>query len=327
MTGVSISGDGHGARVGSQVGRQMPKRTNPFQHLVALIERQLASDSQRVEESALLRDPRTGDERETDIAIYATVGAHEVVVAIECQDRSRPAGVQWIDQLVGKYSLTGYRVVAVSRAGFSKNALCQAKAHRIETMTLDEAETVAWPSVVARLGPFTLTSFLRPYLTGVTVVSDDPGLRARLNEVPLPTAKLVNPEGAVSSLLEWVRHRVDDEALVKKLEEEAFTDSGTVATIEIPLNDGVLLQLADGTRHSIHRIDITVKCRKEVTPVPMTLAAYGEAQVSFGSATSFGRDVRFVATQRPGESAIFGGSIRLHPRSDDAPGRSKSPDE
>jgi hypothetical protein len=118
----------------------MPKRTNEFQRLIAAIERELAPLGAVVTESKLVKDLRTGTEREVDIAIESTVAQHSIMITIGCRDHGRPADIQWIDALVGKYrDLPVDKVVAVSRSGFSKIATQRAAQVRIATITLETA--------------------------------------------------------------------------------------------------------------------------------------------------------------------------------------------
>ena len=62
----------------------MPKRTNDFQALIALVERQLAASGVRVVESEMLADRLTGELREVDVCVHATVSGKDVTLALEC---------------------------------------------------------------------------------------------------------------------------------------------------------------------------------------------------------------------------------------------------
>lgn len=73
----------------------MPKRSNEFQRLIHLIETTLAPHDVVVRESELIIS-RYGDEREVDVAVHLTSGAHAVTIAVECRDRSRPADLEWM---------------------------------------------------------------------------------------------------------------------------------------------------------------------------------------------------------------------------------------
>ena len=118
----------------------MPKRSNDFQRLIAAIEGQLAPLGAVVTESKLIKEKSSDTEREVDIAIESHIGQHRVLVALECRNRSRPANLEWIDGLIGKYrDLPVEKVVAVSRSGFTKTAIRKAKEVNISTVTLEAA--------------------------------------------------------------------------------------------------------------------------------------------------------------------------------------------
>jgi hypothetical protein len=82
----------------------VPKRTNDFQALIALVERQLAASGVRVVESEMLADRLTGELREVDVCVHATVSGKDVTLAMECRDHKRKADQIWIDTLRGKYA-------------------------------------------------------------------------------------------------------------------------------------------------------------------------------------------------------------------------------
>ena len=62
----------------------MPKRTNDFQALIALVERQLAASGVRVVESEMLADRLTGELREVDVCVHATVSGKDVTGSTPC---------------------------------------------------------------------------------------------------------------------------------------------------------------------------------------------------------------------------------------------------
>src|SRR3712207_2141412 len=106
-----------------------------------LIQSQLAPTSARVEQSAYLTDKAIDSDREIDILITDPRGnLPPQTIAIECRDRKRKADVEWIDAIIGKYSQIGVRrVVAISRSGFTKNAIKKAKDANIDTLSLGQA--------------------------------------------------------------------------------------------------------------------------------------------------------------------------------------------
>jgi hypothetical protein len=100
----------------------MPRRTNLFQNVVAIIQRHMADDAV-VEESAMLVDRVTDEEREVDVVIRATPAGHPVAVGVEASSTRRPASVTWVDEMVGKHAhLPTDKLVLVSESGFTAAA-------------------------------------------------------------------------------------------------------------------------------------------------------------------------------------------------------------
>lgn len=128
-------------------GVTLPARSNEFQRLILVIERALSGTNTTVKESFMFADPVTGEDREIDIALLASIGKHQVVVAVETRDRTRKADVTWIDELIGKYQNTGFSIVAISKNGFTKNASLKAKVLGIEAISLVDAERKDWPAI------------------------------------------------------------------------------------------------------------------------------------------------------------------------------------
>ena len=117
----------------------MPQRSNDFQRLIHLIEFTLAQHGAVVRESEMIAS-RRGELREVDIAVHLTNGPHHITIAVEYRDRARPANVEWIDALIGKYNdMPVDKVVAVSRKGFTPRAKTRASESGILCWTLEEA--------------------------------------------------------------------------------------------------------------------------------------------------------------------------------------------
>jgi hypothetical protein len=113
----------------------MPRRSNEFQKLVALIHGCLG-DSGKVTESALLVDRATGEKRGVDVLIEIS----GFLISVEVRDRTRKAGIAWVEEMHAKHSdLATDKLVLVSRNGYYRTALDKARFHGIETMTFADA--------------------------------------------------------------------------------------------------------------------------------------------------------------------------------------------
>jgi hypothetical protein len=129
----------------------MPKRTNEFQQIVAYIYSQIVPAGGRVTESAFLREDGTGEPREVDVLIEHNVTGHDIKIAVECRDHARDQNVQWIDNLIGKFSrLRVNQIVAISSSPFSDAAKKKAAEHNIDAITVNEALTTDWVDRIER---------------------------------------------------------------------------------------------------------------------------------------------------------------------------------
>jgi hypothetical protein len=102
----------------------VPKRTNLFQQVVAIIHEHLAGDGVVVEESAMLTNRLTGKKREVDVVLRSTTAGHQFVIGVEAASRQPdPISVEWVEQMIAKHqNLPTDKVVLVSETGFTEQA-------------------------------------------------------------------------------------------------------------------------------------------------------------------------------------------------------------
>lgn len=118
-----------------------------MQRLIRAIEGALAASNKavKVEMPKMLPDKITGEMREHDVVLTITSGHHQTLVALECRDRSRPVGVNPVEEFSKKCEATGiHSGVIVSSKGFSKTAITKAAFYNIGCFTLKEAESFNW---------------------------------------------------------------------------------------------------------------------------------------------------------------------------------------
>ena len=124
----------------------MPKRTNEYQKLILAIQRHLASGTAHIEESKMLWDHMSEQEREVDIYIEDTLSNLPIKIAVECTSRSRKLGVSYIDETVEKHRSVGINnSVIVSDSGFTETAKTKAKKIGVELISYGEAFCKDWP--------------------------------------------------------------------------------------------------------------------------------------------------------------------------------------
>lgn len=86
-----------------------------------------------------IKGRRSGQRREVDVSLRSRVGSVDVLVIIECRDRSKAQGVTWIEQLASKRGDVGAdKAVAVSAAGFTPGAQNLARSKQVELRSFEE---------------------------------------------------------------------------------------------------------------------------------------------------------------------------------------------
>jgi hypothetical protein len=134
----------------------MPKDGRDLQRLIRSIESAKAAGRQdlKIESPAFLIDKLTGKKREHDVLLTYKLDHHEVIMALECRDRSRPIGIDAVEAFRSKCESTGvHRGIMVSSKGFSKPAITKAVIYNIGCLTLDEVDSFNWclaPGIVVR---------------------------------------------------------------------------------------------------------------------------------------------------------------------------------
>lgn len=114
----------------------MPRKGRELEILVQQIEKVLAPDA-KIESPSYLIDKDTGQKREVDICIRQNIGSSEIVIIIECRDRTSVEDSTWIEQLISKKnSILVNKVIAVSSNSFSKPAILKAQKNGIDIRLL-----------------------------------------------------------------------------------------------------------------------------------------------------------------------------------------------
>jgi hypothetical protein len=115
------------------------RKGREFEELVAMVERHLAPKGAVVRSPDQIKDRVSGQLREVDASIRYQVGSANVLITVECRDRSRVQDKQWIEQIAQKQRDIGANVtIAVSRRGLSKPAMKAATHHGIEVRAFSE---------------------------------------------------------------------------------------------------------------------------------------------------------------------------------------------
>lgn len=290
----------------------MPKRTNAFQDLIALLESQLAPAEARIFESKLLLDLRTGEEREVDIVIEGMIGHHPVRIGIEVIDHSRKASTPWIESIAQKHAdLQIDKSIAVSRSGFFRPALVKALGLKIETLTIAEASSVDWKAKIDQIPRVLIESTVRSQLDRATVLIEE-GFRladlGNLNPDKLllhsPAGERRNTLGAVLDLL------LDDPSIVKALHDKAFDESVSYVDGEVRFAKGSFIIAPSGNKVLVAGIRFGFRIRKERTDLLLQKGRYRDSAVVVGEGMSVNHPVALAIVEDRGNDPVVTVRIR-----------------
>lgn len=121
----------------------MPRKGRDFELLVEQIESSLTTQGVIVKSPDYLEDVTSGGTTEVDISLRCKVGSAEMLVIVECRDRSGKQDKRWIDEIESKRSsVCANKAIAVSRDGFTQNAIKKAMCLGIDTRTFSEVKPI-----------------------------------------------------------------------------------------------------------------------------------------------------------------------------------------
>lgn len=316
----------------------MPRRTNTFQRVVAILHEHMAGDAQVVE-SAMLTNRVTGEEREVDVVIRSTVAGHEMVLGIEAT--MKKGSSPWVEQMIGKHAdLPTDRLVLVAERGFSAPARRYAAQKGIALITPEDLKDAdpalkivsrlerVWPKGVA----------LTPEQLRIIVKKPD-GTMQRVRDIP-PDAVVYLGDGRIVGN-PWHMFKALFESQFPRLAEmiglpDITDDRDEFFVLELGKLDepwGLLRyggfvplylrwELApEPEMHQIYVMEYTGRAVINIAEVRLTHRRFDESMVAYGEAPLGGQDALFVITEDAGGAQM---SIRVGP---DRPSADASADE
>lgn len=277
----------------------MPKRTNAFQSLIRWVETQLAPVGARVTESEELIDLATGERREVDVLVRAVVGQHKVALAIECRDHQRRADVTWIDNLIGKYkNLPVSSVIAVSRSGFTKNALKKAEMNNIKTLTLERAQVTRWLHLLNN-PDLPVIVFSAPVVATI-MVAQVSGSGRFIGD--FFSATVFSGEGNhLGTPLQLAREALTSDEFIERAKKNVHKVRDRVSLFHIMQFDKGTYCIDDkGTRHKFVAFKIHAQFYTEFTNIQFEAFKYGDMELLRGEGIAFDRNAQLVLINEAG---------------------------
>ena len=290
----------------------MPRRTNPFQQLVYLIQEQLKDRPDAVvTESKMLVDRNTGKQRETDIAVECSANGVPFILAFECRKLSRKPAIEWVEQMLKKHEHLSDKLVLVANRPLTADAIDLARRNGVETVELSEATKTDWPARLDQYTNLLFTTFdftVQTYSLEYGVPTDGPRFSCDQmvdladmwgKRAPLPVA--VN---ALINNHELVGKQVM-ELWYKKPPKERKNEH-TVTFVYAPPSDQPMTVMQGTLSYPLQKLTIVMAVRIGQAPLPLEKAGYGGLRVAHGGGqikggSLAGETVRIVMTERQGQ--------------------------
>lgn len=299
----------------------MPKRSNLFQDVIAIIHRHSAGEA-RVEESAMLPHSTTGELREVDVTITSLIAGHPVTVAVEATAAGRPADIKWVEQLVSKHQyLPTDKLVLVASGGFTASARTHAEAMNAVPIAPEDLSDDENPTLSGLFSYWALAYQLQPerVRTQARLPADASARPVLITDSP-DVVDVVTPEGArLCSLAECAvgvlraltadaARFASDFGLVGLAE-----DASRPFTYELPQLEGTVngqrmrfcleQPFEDGSSRivEITRMVITGRVNVTVREMPISRMRVGGTPVAFAPTEVLGQPAIFVVTGFAGE--------------------------
>lgn len=303
----------------------MPKRSNEFQRLVAMLTH-MSSSNAIVRESVELVEIVSGDPREVDVVAVGEVAGHGTIVGIECRDWKRKQDVQWVEQADNKFKDLGANVkVLVSSSGFTKGALAKAAQYGIKAITVGGVTSEFVGRLVNNADRLEYHHWVTLTLKAEAVIAVD-GLTQQL-ELPGNVPVLLADGSQASMFVDLVNHIVTSHTRMHDGEwnevfrkgEETY-GKGKVKYIATgdspqPLFEGqkvYLIGVSPRTgRHELYEIAnviVQFEAQRNIAHLPLTHGEYDGSYYSTGTAAlGEGNTLQLVSRETPdGEFDLMG---------------------
>lgn len=236
-------------------------------------------------ESEMLVDLVSGQEREVDIVIRAAVASYNVVISVECTDRSRPASVEWVEQMCCKHrSLPTQKLVLVSKTGFTPNATAKARTFGAEALALDVARNVSWAKYVDRQAKL----FFAAIDTLTVVIPSSPTYTSKspYQGIPMST-RFFDPDGQYrATAKEIANFLLSKESILSATIAKMDVADGEGWEISTGMKPGVRMCLPNGEQHEVKELNVFLIADPLLVRFELERATFRDMQVAYGNSKS-----------------------------------------
>jgi hypothetical protein len=280
----------------------MPKRSNPFQQVVALLHKQYVGAT--VSESKFLADSRTGDLREVDVVIDSDVAGYRLVTSIECLDHHRKATVEWVERMYGKHTdLPTNKLVLISRSGFTKGAKIKAASRGITLVALDQVAEFDWTSIVGKKSRVELEAVQTQYQAFIVVESpNDQRVLSPPRDLTLH-GETTTAFAVLGELLDRIVAMPEIGGLIlDRLQNTEMTSAPFTVEFEFP--DLMAFKGPEGDTLRTRRLRIAMTSQREMIGVPLVHGSLRGTSVAFGETKAASLPTRFAILEEPDNGPV-----------------------
>lgn len=251
----------------------------PFEWLIHAIQKTVHRRA-TVQWNEALRDRDTGRSRQVDLTLRLTDGPTSFLAIIEVRDRSRPLGVNYVEEVNDKKrAVAADAAFLVSRSGFYKTALLKAEKLGIRTLTYEQAKANDWSGwIQARTFPIIEQRYANAMVTfydrAGRMIPASEELVARLRADP-KTGVLIPDGDAPFTAADIVQSVVTatSDALFNGLELNGAPVRRSSAVLG-EMRPASRVEGADGQLHEVGGVGIEVDVCLAETKYPLELLRY-----------------------------------------------------
>lgn len=240
------------------------RKGRALEQLIAHLEKSLAEpDFVSVESPGFLADKITEQRREHDVLLRINQGHHEILIAIECRDRSRPVDSPAVEAFEKKCKDTGInKGVIVSASGFSKTARKKAKSYGLRCLDLEEALSFSW--LETKHMEIRKLIVERAHFTAIAKITDGEDRKIENFEVLHRNGVMITPEILLSNAK-------------NNLKEPDKSDSGSFSqNFNFTTDELILIDKDSGEEYKLVSLTGIVEVNTVTEKVPFRLVKYSD---------------------------------------------------
>lgn len=278
----------------------VPIRSNKFQKLIHMIERQLSGHAS-VRQAVEVPDKETGSLREVDVLIEIDSGHHRLKIGVETI--TGKADTPWVEGMICKHQHGGLtdKLILVAGKGFYKPAKDKARLHRVEAVELEKAENLDWTKLVGQYAKLWFASVtLNPKEVSLTVESlpdsaSEPGLEVS------PETHVFSADGLrETSLISVVHQALRNAQILKTVYDREDRETLSRFDVKDTPVEGCYVLDRQGNPRVVTGFHACGSLAFSISPFDVETSSYRGAAVGYGSFTIDGNDALATIIEEPG---------------------------